>query len=277
MILGHVSFSVQPTHAAPEDDSLFLCFQTGHVLLSQQSGAFALPRYREVKPLLPEGAQAFELAHTDSSAVFCPDPLVSLDAPEGGGLAWQGVRAFHSMPFSEGAILTSAYHLWSWYRRNRFCGACGAPNAHCAGERALRCERCGELFFPMIAPAVIVAVTCGEEILLARNVQSELNHYALIAGYVEVGETIEHAVRREVREEVGLEIDDPRYLGDQPWGVSGSLMFAFHARADRNAPITLQKSELADAKWVRREDLEPNEKPVSIAFELIERYRTGRL
>lgn len=278
VILGDVSFSVKPTHAAPAEDSLFLCFRGGKALLARDGqGAPALPVLAGVRPLLPPETALFELAHTCDQDVFVPDPLNDWDVPEGEGLSYQPIRAFHSMPFSQGAILTSAWHLWSWYRANRFCGACGGPMEHFPEERAVRCPRCGALVFPRIAPAVIVAITAGDEILLARNVASELDHYALIAGYVEVGETVEHAVKREVMEEVGLTIGPPRYLGDQPWGVSGALMFAFQAEADRNAPLCLQESEIADAKWVRREDLSPVQNPVSIAYELMERFRTHRL
>lgn len=277
MILGDVSFSVKPTGQPATDNSLFLAFKGRQVLLYEREGVPAIPTYAMVKPLLPQGLRPFELAHTETCELYVPDPLADADVPEGGGLSYHGVRAFHDMPFSEGAILTAASHLWSWYRRSRRCGACGQPTTHCGEERALQCPGCGEIYFPMIAPAVIVAITCGDSILLARNVQSELNHYALIAGYVEVGETLEHAVKREVLEEVGLAVSDLRYLGDQPWGISGTLMFAFHAQADKNAPLCLQASEIAEAKWVEREALTPVEHPVSIAYELMERFRTQRL
>ena len=125
----------------------------------------------------------------------------------------------------------SCWHLWAWYGRNRFCGRCAHPLVPDAAERALRCEGCGLVVYPAIAPAVIVAITRGDSILLARSVRSTFRHYSLISGYVEVGETLEHAVRREVMEEVGLRLGALRYLGDQPWGVSGSQMFAFQAEA----------------------------------------------
>ena len=99
-------------------------------------------------------------------------------------------------------------------------------------------------------------------------------HHALIAGYVEVGETLEHAVHREVKEETGLDISDLRYLGDQPWGISGSHMFAFHATADPNQPIHIQESELTEARWFDRSELAPRGSMISIASELIERFRS---
>lgn len=276
MILGEPSFSVQPGRQALRDDSLFLCFDGGGVLLADAAGgAPALPTWAQVKPL-PEGMTPFELAHTDRFALFCPHPFEGGRVPERAGLRYHPLHIFRSLPYAEAGLLVSCWHLWAWYGRNRFCGRCGHPLAPDAAERALRCERCGLVIYPAIAPAVIVAITRGDSILLARSVRSTFRHRSLISGYVEVGETLEHAVRREVMEEVGLRLGALRYLGDQPWGVSGSQMFAFQAEAPEG-DIRLQESELCEAGWFRRDELEPQGHTVSIALELIERFRTGTL
>lgn len=141
----------------------------------------------------------------------------------------------------------------------------------------MRCPVCGQVNYPMIAPAIIVALTCGDSILLAKNATSPWKHYGLVAGYVEVGETLEQAVRREVMEEVGLPVRDLRYIGSQPWGVCGSLMCAFQGETDSSLPLKIQRSELADAKWVSRDQLAAPERTVSVALEMIERFRQGRL
>ena len=192
-----------------------------------------------------------------------------------GALQYQDVNILRSMPVNKASLIASCLHLWRWYENNRYCCRCAAPLQPDSSERALRCLDCSHLLFPVIAPAVIVAITCGDRILLARN--QRYQHYALIAGYVEVGETLEHALRREVMEEVGLEIRNIRYLGDQPWGISGSHMFAFHAQADDQAPLRIQQSELKDARWFDRADVQPLPHRNSIAFELIERFRNGML
>jgi len=207
--------------------------------------------------------------------IFSVHPHLPVSISEKGELQYQDVNSFRSMPPEKASLITSCLHLWRWYENNRFCGRCAAALKPDDTERALRCPACGNLLFPVIAPAVIVAITCGDHILLARNVRYQ--HYALIAGYVEVGETLEHALRREVKEEVGLEIHDIRYLGDQPWGISGSHMFAFHAKADDKAPLRIQNSELKDARWFSREEVQPLQYKVSIAFELMERFRNGTL
>lgn len=162
-------------------------------------------------------------------------------------------------------------------RRNRFCGGCGGRMEHDGAERALRCPACGQVNYPMIAPAIIVALTCGDAILLAKSANSPWKHYGLVAGYVEVGETLEQAVRREVMEEVGLPVHHLRYVGSQPWGVSGSLMCAFQGETDSSLPLKIQRSELADAKWVSRCQLSAPASTFSVAQELIERFRQGKL
>lgn len=277
MILENADISVQPKHESPDASSVFLCFRGEEVLLDAADGTPVLPAYSQVKPLLPEGARPFELAHANGSALFTLPPFGGGEARERGRLRYFPIGVFHEMDEVSGGVLTAAFHLWSWYGRNRFCGRCGQPMLPDEEERSLRCGACAQALYPSIAPAVIVAVTCGERILLAKNARGLFAHYGLVAGYVEVGETLEHAVRREVREEVGLTLRSLKYIADQPWGISGSLMFAFRAEAEEGQPIVLQRSELADARWFSRAELEPRSRSASIAFELIERFRTGML
>ena len=187
------------------------------------------------------------------------------------------MRLFREMDCRSGAVLTAAHHLWQWMRRNRFCGGCGGRMEHDGAERALRCPACGQVNYPMIAPAIIVALTCGDAILLAKSANSPWKHYGLVAGYVEVGETLEQAVRREVMEEIGLPVRHLRCVGSQPWGVSGSLMCAFQGETDSSLPLKIQRSELADAKWVSRGQLSAPASTFSVAQELIERFRQGKL
>lgn len=275
MILGHPDFSVQPTGSPVLPDSLFFYFQQGKILMDHRDKEPALPTWAQVQSLLPDDFEPFELAHAGKRLIVSPEPHAQLAVAESGAIKWTDFNIFRALSYDTAALMTACRHLWSWYESNRFCGKCAASLQPDSAERALRCPQCGHMLFPTIAPAVIVAITCGDRILLARNVRYQ--HYALIAGYVEVGETLEHALRREVREEVGLEIHSIRYLGDQPWGVSGSHMFAFHAQADDQAPLNIQKSELADARWFDHADVQPIQHKVSIAYELMERFRKGTL
>ena len=275
MIFDYPDFSVQSIGCKVDVDSLFIHFSHGKILMHKTNHSFSLPRWDQIKPYLDNPFIPFELAHIGTTAIISPAPHTHFAFPENDNLSYVDFNIFRSLPVDTASIMAACRHLWSWYQNNRYCGNCAAALIPDQQERALNCPRCGNIIFPSMAPAVIVAITCNDRILLARNLRYQ--HYALIAGYVEVGETLEHALRREVQEEVGLTIHDIRYLGDQPWGVSGSHMFAFHAKADDQQPLRIQKTELADAKWFDRADVQPLPHKLSIAHELIERFRNNTL
>ena len=277
MLYSQPEFSIQPVQAAIQPDSLMAVFRQGRVLLRHAEEGLCLPTFAQLSPILPDGFEPFVLRHAEEGSVFSPHPFSSLAIHETDDLQYEEIGIVRSMPYEKAALILSSWHLWSWYLNHRFCGSCGHPNQPDEKERALRCTHCNKLHFPVICPAIIVAITCGDRILLAKNAQSTYKHYALIAGYMEVGETLEHAVHREVKEEVGITLQSLRYLDNQPWGISGSHMFAFHATADDAQPILIQESELSDARWFHRDELSPRDSVISIANILIERFRQGTL
>ena len=169
------------------------------------------------------------------------------------------------------AALTG-YHLHLWYRSNVRCGRCGSMLAYSHRERALECRSCGEVVYPRISPAVIVAVTDGDRLLLTRYAHGAYRARALVAGFVEVGETAEQAAAREVLEECGVRIKNVRYFGSQPWGMSGTLMLGYAAELDGDSTITLQEEELAEAEWVAREQIEDGD-DYALGREMIKRFK----
>ena len=126
----------------------------------------------------------------------------------------------------------TAFHLFTWYDKNRFCGRCGKPLQHGERERMLRCPDCGNMVFPMIAPAVIVGVTDGERLLMTKYAHRAYTGWALIAGFCEIGETVEDTVRREVMEEAGVHVKNLRYVDSQPWGVDSNLLIGMFCGGD---------------------------------------------
>lgn len=156
----------------------------------------------------------------------------------------------------------------TWLEANRFCPHCGQRLHLHASEHALECPACGRLLYPRIEPCIITLISRGEEILLLRNIRDTQGIYACLAGFVETGETLEQALRREVREETGLEVDNIRYVGSQAWPFPDQLMAAFYADY-KSGEIRIQESEIADARWFRRDALPPLPKPGSIAWRLI--------
>ncbi len=174
---------------------------------------------------------------------------------------------------TEWLVAGRAVQIIEWARTHRFCGRCGTPTELAPGERAMKCPACRLLAFPRLAPAMITLVTRGsgadEEALLAQGVQFRGPMYSCLAGFVEPGESLEGAVAREVREEVGIEVTNIRYWGSQPWPFPHSLMLGFHADY-AGGEIVCDPTEIIDAQWYRRDALPPIPPGISIARKLID-------
>ena len=180
-------------------------------------------------------------------------------------------------PFHMRLACATAIHLNSWYRANQFCGCCGSPNKHDVTERAMRCTRCGNIVYPRINPAIIVVVRDGDRALLTHYADRPmLQRYALVAGFTEIGETLEDTVRREVLEETGIHVKNVRYHGNQPWGISGNLMVGFWADLDGDASVTLDTTELNEAVWLHRSEIPPTPNSLDLTHTMIEMFRLGQ-
>lgn len=168
-------------------------------------------------------------------------------------------------------------HIYSWLSSRKFCGRCASPNIFSNKERALLCPKCGQIEYPKINPAIIVAITNKDEILLTKGKHGLYPNYALVAGFIEIGEEPIDAVFREVKEEVGLNIKNIRSYKAQPWGFSNALMFAFVAELDGDPHIQLQKSELKEARWFKRQDVPVLANHISVGQEMIEKFKNNEL
>lgn len=169
------------------------------------------------------------------------------------------------------ALAGRAAQLLRWERDHRFCSRCGGATVLDERERAMHCAACSRRVYPRISPCVIVLVTDGDYLLLARNARTRRPFYSTLAGFVEAGETLEHCLCREVREEVGVEVGDLRYFGSQAWPFPDQLMVGFHA-SYRSGAVVCQPGEIADAGWYHYRDLPPVPPAASIAGRLIQTY-----
>lgn len=193
------------------------------------------------------------------------------------GCCWQTLRQLmlenDSKTFQ---LLGYAAQIGTWARQHRFCGSCGAPMVLLPGERAMHCVNCEEQYYPRLSPSMIVLITRGDEVLLARSPRFSTGVYSTLAGFVEPGESVEQCVVREVREEVGVEVRHLRYIASQSWPFPHSLMLGFHAEY-AGGEIVLQPEEIEDARWFSLTDLPSLPSKCSIARYLIELYRAQRL
>ena len=169
----------------------------------------------------------------------------------------------------------TAFGLYSWYSSHIFCSRCGSQMEHHDRERMMFCPVCSHMEYPKISPAVIVAVTHGDKLLMSRYANREYTRYALLAGFSEVGESIEETVRREVMEEVGLGVKNLRYYKSQPWAFSESLLLGFFAELDGSDRITLDEDELEEAQWFDRKDIPASDSDISLTSDMIEYFRNG--
>jgi len=208
-------------------------------------------------------------------------PIRATLVPEGNpapeGLEWRELRPlFGLLGVAELQAISAARELLWWSRRHRFCGCCASPLQESPTERARICPSCKAVFYPVIAPAVIVAITRGDELLLAHNRNFRPLLHSLIAGFVDAGETLEQCVVREAREEVGIEVGRLRYVSSQPWPHPNSLMLGFHAEW-LSGEIHPDGSEIQEAAWFRRDRLPEIPSPGTVARHLIDLWLEGKL
>ena len=255
--------------AAPSAEDRVLCFRDGQILLARsEEDLLTLPRVCD----LGQGKLQY-LFRMEEENFF----LWMEKAPEPGEeWHYEQVRTLRQLPSRDicYAVMTG-WHLYNWYRNNRFCGRCAGETVHDGKERMLRCPSCGNMIFPRISPAVIVAVTDGDRLLLTKYAGRSYTRYALIAGYTEIGETLEQTVAREVMEEVGLRVKNLRYYKSQPWGVDGNVLMGFYCDLDGSDAVHLDTQELSVAQWFHRNEIPAKDDGISLTREMIRVFSEG--
>ena len=193
------------------------------------------------------------------------------------GFSYYTIREVRDMISGEEvyAVFT-AYHLWKWYSDNVYCGKCGAELTLDNKERALCCPKCDNLIFPRINPAVIVGVINKDKLLITRY-RTGYRHNALVAGFIEIGETIEETVMREVMEETGIKVKNIRYYKSQPWGMAQDILVGFFCDVDGDDEIRMDESELKYAQWVTGEEIELQPNNLSLTNEMMKVFKDGKL
>ena len=247
---------------------LWFAFQGNDLLVLEESSPLTIPVLKDFSetgfPALTQNYLGL-LEDKPCYAVEVPE-----DAPAPAGMAFQGLRQVYGRLDEELFwIAARAVQIVDWDRTHKFCGRCGVPMELQKLERAKRCPQCGLLSFPRLAPAIIVLIERDDRLLMARSRRFASGVYSVLAGFVEPGESIEEAVVREVKEEVGLSVKDLRYFGSQPWPFPHSLMIGFTA-THAGGEISIDETELEDAGWFTVDQLPPLPGKISIARKLID-------
>ncbi len=247
-----------PPGGAPSDDPRVPVRPSWARLASRERHAFL-----EVSPL--RTLYLGQLAETDCWAVELP-----ADAAAPAGTAWEGLRTLFSvLDDAHFALAGRALQLIDWDRSHQFCGRCAAPTEAKSGEHVRVCTACGLAAYPRIAPAVMALVRRGRELLLARSPHFPPGMYSALAGFVEPGEALEQCLAREVEEEVGVRVANPRYFASQPWPFPHSLMIAFAADWV-SGELRPQAGEIEAASWFDVLQLPRLPSRISIARRLID-------
>ncbi len=190
-------------------------------------------------------------------------------------LSIQTLRSYQPQELAFAAI--TGWQLYQWMSENKYCGKCGSRMEKDKVERAMRCPVCNHIVYPKIMPAVIVGILNDkDEILVTKYAHGNYQNYALVAGFAEIGETIEETVKREVKEETGLDVTDLKYYKSQPWSFSSTLLFGFFCRVKGKDEIHMDHNELRIARWANRSENIMPKGNASLTGEMIQYYLDGK-
>jgi NAD+ diphosphatase len=249
-------------------DSTWFVYSGYRLLVMSLGNAAALPSLKDIEALGIEISRKLYLGSYRGRPCYAAEGSMPAESPS--GPAFQELRTLFGQleePFYEIALL--GVHLIEWDKGCQFCSKCRAKLIARSDMRAKECEACGRLEFPRISPAIIVLVEKEGALLLASSPRFASQFFSILAGFVEPGESLEEAVRREVREETGITVKDIAYFGSQPWPFPDSLMIGFTAQYE-SGEIKVDGEEISEAGWYRPDNLPKIPGKLSIARQLID-------
>lgn len=275
--IGEHSFRIEYSDRQPENSSKIMFFNNGKLLVihvSEKEHDIDYPEYDKISEQCKELTYLFSL---DDTAYFrCElkeneaEIIRQTLSQKGMRVTFENRSFFRQVrPNALALVSITGMHLNGWYEKTVFCGACAHKLIHDQKERMMRCPSCGNMIFPRINPAVIVAVTHEDKVLVTRYKDREYKNLALIAGFNEIGESLEETVRREVMEEAGIKVKNIKYYKSQPWGFADNILVGYFCEADGNTDIVMDEEELSMAKWIKRSEIPINTESFSLTWEMI--------
>ena len=274
---------IQPRHldnqykpVPPDRESWALYYEDHKVLVKKTPSGITFPKFRELERLNEEIYEDYiYLFSVDDERYYLVrdnnrEPLSDL--------TMENTEIFRAAdPQYHAFAGITGYQLYNWYKNHKYCGRCGKMMVRDDKERMLRCDSCRNMEFPKICPAVIIGVTDGNRILMSKYAGRTYKKYALLAGFTEIGETVEETVAREVMEEVGLKVKNIRYYKSQPWAFSDTLLMGFYCDLDGSDEITLDREELSLAEWFERDKIPVEPSRDSLTNEMIIKFKLGEV
>lgn len=272
----HHLFNQFVPDATPDPLDLLMHFEHDALLVRPIEGAPTLPHVADAAP----GTDLVRLFNIDDVVFWgCRSDACEL-VPAATGFEHVPLRRLRRELHASRTLYFAAntgYQLLRWYRHNRFCGRCGHPTQLAADERALDCPACGRRIYPKIQPAVIVGVTDGaDRMIMTKYANRPIAYYALVAGFTEIGETLEETVEREVMEEVGLKVTNIRYYKSQPWGIASDLLAGFYCDVVGPTEIHRDPGELKEARWFERSEIMGQPDNISLTNEMMMTFHDGK-
>lgn len=262
----------------PQPTDYFFYIKNDTSLLCHEQGHFPFASFAAYADICPKIFTCADFLFSISGHDFYLLDETKIDLPILPDYTLETAAIFRELqPAWTGFAGITGFQLHRFYRNNAYCGHCGHTMEKKQDERAVCCPICKNIVYPKISPGIIVAVTNGDRLLMTKYAHRTNPHYALIAGFTEIGETLEETVHREVMEEVGLKVKNLRYYKNQPWSFSDSLLIGFFAELDGSPKIHRDASELAVAEWYAREDMPHNTLDISLTHEMIEVFRNPKV
>ena len=258
----------------PQPGDVALCYRDRETLILEEE-QLTFPRMGQLENVVKDlYEQAVYLFAIDDQYYY----MVPEAKREPEEMHWVRLSYFRTArPMDQAFAAVTGHQLYDWYRHRKFCGSCGTQMIPGQQERMVHCPKCGLVEYPKICPAVIVGITNGDKIVLSKYAGREYKKYALIAGFAEIGESIEDTVRREVYEEVGLKVKNLQFYKSQPWSFTDTLLFGFFCQVDGDDTITMDERELSVAQWASREEVPEDPEGISLTREMMTVFKGGRV
>lgn len=260
-------------------DDVMLIFRDNALLCAMDEDGISYPSVSEIEEIFPDVREKAKfMFRIDENDYF---ELRSPEIEPFGKWQYMPKEQVRTLkPLWKAFAAVTGFQIHDWYTNTKYCGRCGTKMKASGYERAMKCLDCGKIYYPQICPSVIVGVIDGDKLLMTKYSvkHSKYRRYALIAGYAEVGESLEDTVRREVMEEVGLKVKNIRYYSSQPWSFTDTLLMGFFCDVDGSTEITIDENELSVAEWLTRDEIpsESADSSVSLTGAMMKAFKEGR-